>query len=171
MSFCPTETLVWIECGMSCVKMCSCASEPRLRRPQSFLALIHWMVAVHDHCQLTKMGTRVNHHHSEESCDPEHEEADMGGTVTPLAQARPAHLDAPDGGWGWVVLVATILVLALTLAFPSCMGIFYTDLQIEFSASNSETSWVPSIMTSVLHAGGRNQNKQSLWHWLIEREN
>ncbi|XP_037320476.2 monocarboxylate transporter 6 [Pungitius pungitius] len=61
---------------------------------------------------------------------------------------------APDGGWGWVVLAATIVVLALTLAFPSCMGIFYTDLQNEFNASNSETSWVPSIMTSVLHAGG-----------------
>ncbi|XP_041829046.1 monocarboxylate transporter 6 isoform X2 [Melanotaenia boesemani] len=61
---------------------------------------------------------------------------------------------APDGGWGWVVLVATILVLALTLGFPSCVGIFYTDLQNEFQASNSETSWVPSIMTSVLHAGG-----------------
>lgn len=61
---------------------------------------------------------------------------------------------APDGGWGWVVLVATILVLALTLGFPSCVGIFYTDLQNEFHASNSETSWVPSIMTSALHAGG-----------------
>uniref|UniRef100_A0A8C6TLK7 Solute carrier family 16 member 5a n=1 Tax=Neogobius melanostomus TaxID=47308 RepID=A0A8C6TLK7_9GOBI len=42
----------------------------------------------------------------------------------------------------------------LTLAFPSCVGIFYTDLQNEFHATNSETSWVPSIMTSVLHAGG-----------------
>lgn len=63
-------------------------------------------------------------------------------------------ITAPDGGWGWVVLVATIMVLALTLAFPSCVGIFYTDLQNEFHASNSETSWVPSIMTSVLHAGG-----------------
>ncbi|XP_037610584.1 LOW QUALITY PROTEIN: monocarboxylate transporter 6 [Sebastes umbrosus] len=61
---------------------------------------------------------------------------------------------APDGGWGWVVLAATIVVLALTLAFPSCVGIFYNDLQNEFHASNSETSWVPSIMTSVLHAGG-----------------
>ncbi|XP_038139432.1 monocarboxylate transporter 6 [Cyprinodon tularosa] len=61
---------------------------------------------------------------------------------------------APDGGWGWVVLVATILVLALTLGFPSCVGIFYTDLQNEFTATNSETSWVPSIMTSALHAGG-----------------
>lgn len=97
------------------------------------------------------MGTRVNHH-SEESCDPDLAEAETEGTVTPMTSA---HLDAPDGGWGWVVLVATILVLALTLAFPSCMGIFYTDLQIEFSASNSETSWVPSIMTAVLHAGGR----------------
>lgn len=77
-------------------------------------------------------------------CDPE--EAGRGGSSGPVA--------APDGGWGWVVLVATILVLALTLAFPSCVGIFYTDLQNDFHASNSETSWVPSIMTSVLHAGG-----------------
>ncbi|KAM6964470.1 monocarboxylate transporter 6 [Tautogolabrus adspersus] len=70
------------------------------------------------------------------------------------SMAGPGVVTAPDGGWGWVVLVATILVLALTLAFPSCVGIFYTDLQNEFHASNSETSWVPSIMTSVLHAGG-----------------
>ncbi|KAG9334133.1 hypothetical protein JZ751_009103 [Albula glossodonta] len=62
--------------------------------------------------------------------------------------------EAPDGGWGWVVLAASVIVLALTLAFPSCIGIFYTDLQTDFNASNSETSWVPSIMTAVLHAGG-----------------
>lgn len=71
-----------------------------------------------------------------------------------LAAAAVTGDGAPDGGWGWVVLAATILVLALTLAFPSCVGIFYTDLQNEFHATNSETSWVPSIMTSVLHAGG-----------------
>lgn len=62
---------------------------------------------------------------------------------------------APDGGWGWVVVAATILVLAMTLAFPSCIGIFYTDLQNDFQASNTETSWVPAIMMAVLHAGGR----------------
>ncbi|KAI4807526.1 hypothetical protein KUCAC02_027329 [Chaenocephalus aceratus] len=73
-----------------------------------------------------------------------------GGSVAVLGTVT-----APDGGWGWVVLAATIVVLALTLAFPSCVGIFYTDLQNEFHASNSETSWVPSIMTSVLHAGGK----------------
>lgn len=63
---------------------------------------------------------------------------------------------APDGDWGWVVLAATVLVLALTLAFPSCIGIFYKDLQNDFQASNTETSWVPAIMMAVLHAGGRN---------------
>ncbi|CAL8282827.1 unnamed protein product [Merluccius merluccius] len=81
--------------------------------------------------------------------DPE-EEGAKGDSVAPM----PGAITAPDGGWGWVVLVATIMVLALTVAFPSCVGIFYTDLQREFNATNSETSWVPSIMTSVLHAGG-----------------
>ncbi|XP_026071017.1 monocarboxylate transporter 6 isoform X2 [Carassius auratus] len=61
---------------------------------------------------------------------------------------------APDGGWGWVVVAATVLVLAMTLAFPSCIGIFYTDLQNDFQASNTETSWVPAIMIAVLHACG-----------------
>lgn len=90
--------------------------------------------------------------------DRESEEGPHGGrTASPGAV-----VDAPDGGWGWVVLVATIVVLALTLAFPSCVGIFYTDLQNDFHASNSETSWVPSIMTSVLHAGGRVQNLDSV---------
>ncbi|XP_003961167.3 monocarboxylate transporter 6 [Takifugu rubripes] len=72
----------------------------------------------------------------------------QSGTSTGVTDA------APDGGWGWVVLLATIMVMALTLAFPSCVGIFYTDLQNDFHADNSQTSWVPSIMTSALHAGG-----------------
>lgn len=88
--------------------------------------------------------------------DEPESEGEKQGPGPSSDQDHPATCDAPDGGWGWVVLVATILVLALTLAFPACIGIFYLDLQEEFQASNSETSWVPSIMTSVLHAGGKN---------------
>ncbi|XP_062389195.1 monocarboxylate transporter 6 isoform X2 [Sardina pilchardus] len=87
------------------------------------------------------------------------EGAASGEPVAPCDGEEPERLrqsgaEAPDGGWGWVVVASTILVLALTLAFPSCMGIFYTDLQTEFNTTNTETSWVPAIMTAVLHGGG-----------------
>ncbi|XP_029934460.1 monocarboxylate transporter 6 [Myripristis murdjan] len=95
----------------------------------------------------------VDHEKLGEAVDYDCEEGGKGHDPRD-AMPAPGAVTAPDGGWGWVVLVATIMVLALTLAFPSCIGIFYTDLQNEFHASNSETSWVPSIMTSVLHAGG-----------------
>ncbi|KAH0629468.1 hypothetical protein JD844_011550 [Phrynosoma platyrhinos] len=69
-------------------------------------------------------------------------------------EATPRISKVQDRGWAWVVLVATVLVQALTLGFPSCVGVFFKDLQYDFRASNSETSWFPSIMTAVLHAGG-----------------
>lgn len=86
----------------------------------------------------------------------EHQSAPEGESNGEFEDSSTAKtIAAPDGGWGWVVLLATILVMALTLAFPSCVGIFYTDLQNDFHASNSETSWVPSIMISALHVGGK----------------
>ncbi|NXY76863.1 MOT6 protein, partial [Glareola pratincola] len=59
-----------------------------------------------------------------------------------------------DQGWAWMVLLAAVLLQGLTLGFPSCIGVFFTDLQHDFQASNSETSWFPSIMVAVLHGGG-----------------
>ncbi|XP_078510618.1 monocarboxylate transporter 6-like [Lissotriton helveticus] len=62
--------------------------------------------------------------------------------------------EVTDRGWAWVVLLAVVLSQGMTLGFPSCVGVFYTDIQASFQASNSETSWFPSIVTAVLHAGG-----------------
>ncbi|KAM4624006.1 monocarboxylate transporter 6 [Polymixia lowei] len=109
------------------------------------------------HMETTKVpeqGNGVEHETVGESINCDSEEGRKGGHEPQDSMPMSGAVTAPDGGWGWVVLVATILVLALTLAFPSCVGIFYMDLQNEFHATNSETSWVPSIMTSVLHAGG-----------------
>uniref|UniRef100_A0A672USV9 Monocarboxylate transporter 6 n=1 Tax=Strigops habroptila TaxID=2489341 RepID=A0A672USV9_STRHB len=63
-------------------------------------------------------------------------------------------LPQQDQGWAWMVLLAAVVLQAMTLGFPSCIGIFFTDLQRDFQASNSETSWFPSIMVAVLHGGG-----------------
>ncbi|XP_046531070.1 monocarboxylate transporter 6 isoform X1 [Equus quagga] len=69
-------------------------------------------------------------------------------------QRMPQALERPEGCWAWVVLLACLVTHGLTLGFPTCIGIFFTDLQHEFQASNSETSWFPSIQIAVLHAGG-----------------
>ncbi|XP_041491505.1 monocarboxylate transporter 6 [Microtus oregoni] len=66
----------------------------------------------------------------------------------------PQVLEQPDGRWAWVVLLACMVAQALTLGFPSCIGVFFTDLQHDFQATNSETSWFPSIMGAMLHGGG-----------------
>ncbi|XP_018427961.1 PREDICTED: monocarboxylate transporter 6 [Nanorana parkeri] len=63
-------------------------------------------------------------------------------------------METPDGPWAWLVLVASMMTYALTLGFSASVGVFYTDLQNSFSATNTETSWFPSIITAVLHAGG-----------------
>ncbi|XP_078510622.1 monocarboxylate transporter 6-like isoform X2 [Lissotriton helveticus] len=62
--------------------------------------------------------------------------------------------EVTDHGWAWVVLLAVVLSQGMTLGFPSCIGVFYKDIQASFQASDSDTSWFPSIVTAVLHAGG-----------------
>ncbi|XP_077315452.1 monocarboxylate transporter 6 isoform X3 [Lithobates pipiens] len=74
-----------------------------------------------------------------------------------MAQRLPVgegKMETPDGPWAWCVLGASMVTYAMTLGFPSAIGIFYTDLQNSFNATNQETSWFPSIITAVLHAGG-----------------
>ncbi|XP_059125804.1 monocarboxylate transporter 6 isoform X1 [Peromyscus eremicus] len=66
----------------------------------------------------------------------------------------PQALERADGRWAWVVLLASLVTQALTLGFPSCIGVFFTDLQRDFQATNSETSWFPSIMGAMIHGGG-----------------
>lgn len=67
----------------------------------------------------------------------------------------PQALERAEGCWAWVVLLAAVVAQGLTLGFPTCIGIFFTELQREFQANNSETSWFPSILTAMLHAGGK----------------
>lgn len=75
--------------------------------------------------------------------------------MSPGGAAAHGAAKPQDQGWAWMVLLATVLLQGLTLGYPPCIGVFFTDLQREFQASNSETSWFPSIMVAVLHGGGK----------------
>ncbi|KFO30548.1 BTB/POZ domain-containing protein KCTD2, partial [Fukomys damarensis] len=69
-------------------------------------------------------------------------------------QRMPQVLEHADGSWSWMVLLASLVTQALTASFPTCVGVFFTDLQRDFQASNSYTSWFPSILGATLQAGG-----------------
>jgi hypothetical protein len=60
---------------------------------------------------------------------------------------------APDGGWGWLVAVASFLVHVVMDGIT--YGVFVIGLLDDFEASRQEVGWVGSIMIGVTYAAGR----------------
>ena len=62
--------------------------------------------------------------------------------------------DPPDGGWGYVIVVAVFIVYFLQAALTRCAGVLYTSWQIDFNSSAAETGAIVSIMSSSAYFGG-----------------
>ncbi|XP_072018799.1 monocarboxylate transporter 12-like [Amphiura filiformis] len=56
-------------------------------------------------------------------------------------QAKP-----PEGGWGWMVVVGSHIIQAMTSGEATCMGLFLVEWLEEFDASVSTTSWIVSLV-------------------------
>ncbi|VDK32006.1 unnamed protein product [Taenia asiatica] len=50
--------------------------------------------------------------------------------------------EPPDGGWGWIIVIATFFIQMIDDGVATSFGIFLDDLAEEFGASLSVTSWV-----------------------------
>ncbi|XP_071804196.1 monocarboxylate transporter 12-like [Asterias amurensis] len=61
--------------------------------------------------------------------------------------------DPPDGGWGYVIVVAVFIVYFLQAALTRCAGVLYTSWQIDFNSSAAETGAIVSIMSSSAYFG------------------
>lgn len=48
----------------------------------------------------------------------------------------------PDGGWGWVIVVANLYVTAIFAANMRCYSVFYVPLMSEFDADYASVSWI-----------------------------
>ncbi|KAB5584085.1 hypothetical protein PHYPO_G00103370 [Pangasianodon hypophthalmus] len=60
----------------------------------------------------------------------------------------------PEGGWGWAVVAGAFISIGFSFAFPKCITVFYRDIEVIFSASTSQVSWISSINASFIYAGG-----------------
>ncbi|XP_060522191.1 monocarboxylate transporter 14-like [Cylas formicarius] len=55
----------------------------------------------------------------------------------------------PDGGWGWVVVFASLLISMIADGISFSIGHLHVKFLEEFEASNSVTSWIGSLFIAV----------------------
>lgn len=72
----------------------------------------------------------------------------------PPAIGGPVGYTPPDGGWGWAVVVGAFISIGFSYAFPKSITVFFKEIEVLFSATTSEVSWISSIMLAVMYAGG-----------------
>ncbi|XP_072298514.1 monocarboxylate transporter 4-like [Eucyclogobius newberryi] len=75
----------------------------------------------------------------------------MGGVA--LDVGGPA-VKAPDGGWGWAVLLGCFVITGFSYAFPKAVSVFFKELIREFGVGYSDMAWVSSILLAMLYGTG-----------------
>lgn len=74
---------------------------------------------------------------------------------TERPQKMKAHTHgAPDGGYGWVVVMSAFLIMGLTASVFKNFGLFFLDIQEHFDVPLSTVSWVTSTTIAMYHLGG-----------------
>ncbi|XP_016070968.1 PREDICTED: monocarboxylate transporter 4 [Miniopterus natalensis] len=75
----------------------------------------------------------------------------MGGAVV---DEGPTGVKAPDGGWGWAVLLGCFVISGFSYAFPKAVSVFFKELMREFGIGYSDTAWISSILLAMLYGTG-----------------
>ncbi|XP_066592507.1 uncharacterized protein [Prorops nasuta] len=55
----------------------------------------------------------------------------------------------PDGGWGWVVVMASLVISMIADGVSFSFGLLYIEFLHEFGASKSKTAWIGSLFMAV----------------------
>lgn len=69
-------------------------------------------------------------------------------SIMSVAKPRPKP-EIPDGGYGWVVVFASLVVSLIADGISFSFGLLYTEFLVYFGESTSKTSWIGSIFLAV----------------------
>ncbi|XP_069786320.1 monocarboxylate transporter 4-like isoform X2 [Narcine bancroftii] len=67
---------------------------------------------------------------------------------------KNAEVKAPDGGWGWAILIGCFIITGFSYAFPKAVSVFFKELIKEFHVGYSDTAWISSIVLAMLYGTG-----------------
>ncbi|KAK4293958.1 hypothetical protein Pmani_033383 [Petrolisthes manimaculis] len=76
---------------------------------------------------------------------------DDGVSVTSLPAELPP---PPDGGWGWVIVVASFLCNAIVDGVAYSFSPFLGTLSEQFDAPKGKVAWIPSLLAGVYLSAG-----------------
>lgn len=89
---------------------------------------------------------------------PETERSEIAGLQVPSYSERrdnepkvevPKVLVPPDGGWGWMVLLGTMIMNIVVIGHGKSFGVYFKKLMQEFDASPSRVAWLLSLQISM----------------------
>lgn len=63
-----------------------------------------------------------------------------------VAEMKP---QIPDGGWGWLVVLACFYINMISDGVGFTFGLLYIEFLHEFNASKSATSWIGSLFMAI----------------------
>lgn len=64
----------------------------------------------------------------------------------PLRKPKPK---IPDGGWGWMVVLSSLVISLIMDGVSFSFGLIYTELLAYFGESKSKTAWIGSLFIAV----------------------
>ncbi|KMQ91230.1 monocarboxylate transporter 14 [Lasius niger] len=97
----------------------------------------------------TDAGTTMNR--VRDSIDSESiilEREDSLGSIEKASKGRKKP-KVPDGGWGWVVVLASLVISMIADGVSFSFGLLYIEFLQEFGASKSKTAWIGSLFMAV----------------------
>ena len=62
---------------------------------------------------------------------------------------------APDGGWGWMVVLAYFLISVITDGIRYSFGVMLISLVEAFGKGSGETAWVGGLMAGTCNLSGK----------------
>ena len=62
---------------------------------------------------------------------------------------------APDGGWGWVILLASFLTSVVVDGVCFAFGIFYLEFLRYFGENKGKTAWIGSVLNGTYMVMGK----------------
>uniref|UniRef100_A0A182Q0B3 Major facilitator superfamily (MFS) profile domain-containing protein n=1 Tax=Anopheles farauti TaxID=69004 RepID=A0A182Q0B3_9DIPT len=78
-------------------------------------------------------------------------DSDIEQSGTEVAQGLPT---PPDGGWGWMVVLASFSIHIITDGLTYSFGIFYNEFLTYFNEGKGYTAWIASILVGVTLCSG-----------------